>query len=334
MPDPVRTEIETPGGGLPVIPAADLSSIFSPRATTLPVLRYLVALADHGHFGRAAAACGVSQPTLSAQIAQWEKRLGVQAFVRTGSGVRVTPAGACAVAGARAVLDDLRRMESAATGGPAPFFGPVRLGVIPTIGPYALPYLCPAVEQAWPDLEMPIHEAQSQVLIDLLEQARLDLILLAELPALVHPLRTIAPLCDEQFFLAMPPNHHLAEKAAVSRADVSGERLLLLDQGHCLRDQALELCQLRDHLPRAGADYRATSLETLRHLVALGHGCTVLPALAAPPESTDIVLRPLVPPAFRTLVLAWRIDDTRGAGFRLMSGVMKKALPRGRVKVR
>jgi len=115
---------------------------------------------------------------------------------------------------------------------------------------------------------------------------------------------------------------------------VSGERLLLLDQGHCLRDQALELCQLRDHLPRAGADYRATSLETLRHLVALGHGCTVLPALAAPPESTDIVLRPLVPPAFRTLVLAWRIDDTRGAGFRLMSGVMKKALPRGRVKVR
>ncbi len=316
--------------------------LFDPKATTIPVLRYLVAVADHAHFGRAAAACSVAQPTLSAQIAQWERRMGVSVFERSGSaasGVKVTAAGERIVAEARATLAALARLEGAVTTGKPPFYAPVRLGVIPTVGPYVLPLLCPAIEAAFPDLDLPIQENQTATLLELLDQGRLDVLLLAVLPGMERG-HSIEPLYDEPFLLALPAGHALARAKTVSIQDLAKERLLLLDDGHCLRDQAIDLCRIRDAATRPGADYRATSLETLRQMVALGIGCTVLPALAVDypnregAKDPSVAIRPLgAKRDSRTIALVWRAADPRGDAYRQLLPAMRRALPRKLVRV-
>ncbi len=314
---------------------ATIDPIFDPRATTIPVLRYLVAVADHGHFGRAAQACAVAQPTLSAQVAQWERRMKVQVFERHAQGARLTPQGERVVAEARKVLGGLRELEGAAVSGVAPFFGPLRLGVIPTLGPYLLPLVCPAIEHAFPGLDLPISEAQTADLLDALDHGRLDALLLADLPG-VDATREVLPLFDEPFHLAVPARHPLAKREKIGADDLAGERLLLLDEGHCLREQALDVCRLRDASARAGADWRATSLETLRQLVALGYGLTVLPALAVPdPADPRLAVRPLsMRRNARTIVLVWRRGDGRGDAYRQLAAPIRTALPRGVVKLR
>jgi len=310
--------------------------IFDPRATTIPVLRYLVAVAELGHFGRAAAACAVSQPTLSAQIAQWEKRMKVQVFERSGSGAHPTAIGARIVAEAWVLLQGLERLELAAVSLKPPFYGAVRLGVIPTVGPYLLPVIAPLIERSYPDLDMPIREAQTGLLLELLDASKIDVVLLAEVPDLAQG-RTIARLYDEPFFVAVPKGHALALQERIGASDLAHERVLLLDEGHCLRDQALDVCRLRDAEDRLGADWRATSLETLRQMVALRHGCTVLPALSIDQpqqEGSAIVVRPLAGNrASRSIVMAWRASDQRAEAYRLLAGMIRKSLPRDRVRV-
>lgn len=313
--------------------------VFTPRATTIPVLRYLVAVADLGHFGKAAHACSVSQPTLSAQIAQWERRMGVVVFERAGAGARVTPVGEAIVAEARQLLAGLERLEAATGRLQAPFFGAVRLGVIPTVGPYLLPLIGPALEQAFPDLELPLREDQTDPLLEALGVGRLDCAILAEVPGLAGG-RVVVPLYQEPLFVALPRGHRLESQASISARDLAQERVLLLDEGHCLREQALELCQLRERDER-GADWRATSLETLRQLVALRRGCTVLPALAAgegagtPTAGGAISLRPLADrKAMRSICLVWRASDPRGDAYRLLVPAIRAAMPRSQVRLR
>lgn len=309
----------------------DPAAPFDPRATGVPVLRYLVAAGDHLHFGRAAAAAHVSQPTLSALIAQWERRMGCTVFERTRAGVRPTPAGERVLAAARTALAAIAAVEQAAAEARPPFFGPLRLGVIPTVGPYALPAVTAALERAFPELEVPIREATTAELLAALDAGRIDVALLAVLPGM-DARCTIDPLYDEPFLAALPRGHRLAGEREVDPAALAGERLLLLDEGHCLREQALAVCSRRDQ--GRGADYRATSLETLRQIVAGGAGVTLLPALAAGDDDRRLALRPLAGEPGRTIALVWRPGDPREAAYRLLAPPIRKALPRGAIRLR
>jgi LysR family hydrogen peroxide-inducible transcriptional activator len=311
-----------------------MEPIYDPQATTIPVLRYLVAIAEHRHFGRAAEACRVAQPTLSAQIAQWEKRLDLRVFERGAAGVQVTPAGERVVAAARAALEALERVEAAATASKPPFFGPVRLGVIPTVGPYLLPRACPALEKTFPDLDLPIREATTDELLHLLDRGRVDVLMLAELPGMDAG-RHVMPLYDEPLLVALPKGHRLAKQKSITSDDLAGERLLLLEDGHCLRQQALSACHQQDGERRSGANYRATSIETLRQLVILGLGCTILPALAVDPDDASLVIRPLDDPhAVRTIALVHRQGDSRADAYAQLAPAVRRNLPKERVKVR
>jgi LysR family hydrogen peroxide-inducible transcriptional activator len=307
-------------------PIMTIEPIYDPRATTVPVLRYLVALAEHRHFGRAAAAARISQPTLSAQIAAWERSLGVQVFVRDRAGVRPTPAGERIIAAARQALRAVEAVEGAAATALPPFFGPVRLGVIPTVGPYALPFLTRSLERAFPDLDLPIREDTTGNLLAGLEAGRVDVAVLA-LPAGPDDRFGHRALYHEDFVAAVPKGHRLAAAEVIAASELAGERLLLLDEGHCLRDQALSLCQRRKPT-EGGADYRATSLETLRQLVAAGAGVTVLPALAVGEPDRRLVIRPLSDRAAgRTIGLVWLADDPRAAAYGQLAPAIRKALP-------
>jgi LysR family hydrogen peroxide-inducible transcriptional activator len=307
------------------------SVIFDPRATGIPVLRYLVAVAEQGHFGRAAAACRVSQPSLSALIAQWERRMRCKVFERGARGVRVTPAGVRIIAAARDALAAIAAVEAAAGEAKPPFFGPVRLGVIPTVGPYALPFAVPALQRAFPDLELPIREGTTSDLLADLDAGRIDVALLAILPGM-DARYTVLALYAEPFLAAMPRGHRLASQMDVDPAALSDAGLLLLDEGHCLREQALEACRYRAPA-LVGADFRATSLETLRQIVASGGGVTLLPALAAGEDDRRLVLRPLRGGAGRNIGLVWRPQDPRSDAYRSLGLPIRRQAPRAQVRI-
>ncbi len=310
-----------------------IDPIYDPKATTLPVLRYVVALAEHRHFGRAAAAASISQPTLSALVARWEAQMQCRLFERGAGGVQPTPAGERVIAAARIALAAIEAVETAAIAAKPPFYGPVRLGVIPTVAPYALPIVTRALEKVFPTLELPIREGMTAELLGALDTKRLDVALIAETAGMTERY-AIDALYDEPFLVALPRGHRLGARSTIAPDDLAHERLLLLDEGHCLRDQALALCQ-RASPPASGADYRATSLETLRQIVASGAGVTILPALAVGEDDRRLVLRPLSgEPAQRTIVLAWRRDDPRAEGYRLLGGPIRRMLPRDVVKTR
>lgn len=300
-------------------------ALFDPRATTIPVLRYLVALADHGHFGRAAAAAGVAQSTLSAVVADWEQRLRCPVFTRDRRGVHPTPAGERIIAAARHALAALAEVEAVAGSAKPPFFGPVRLGVIPTVGPYALPFVTSALAETFPGLELPLREATTAELLAALEGGRLDLALLALLPGM-EARWAVAPLYHEPFLAALPARHPLAGEAEIQPEALFDSGLLLLDEGHCLREQAMSLCRAR---PGAGtgADFRATSLETLRQIVAAGGGTTLLPALAVGEPDPRLAVRPLAGGPGRDIALIWRRNDPRAAAYQQLAGPIRKRLP-------
>ena len=275
-------------------------------------LQYLVALADHKHFGRAAAASFVSQPTLSTQVRKLEEELGVVLVERAPRKVMLTPAGQDMVARARRVLAEVEQMKEAARRTQDPEAGSIRLGIFPTLGPYLLPHVMPLVRERFPRLELLLVEEKTPVLLERLEQGKLDAALLA-LPLHDEQLHVEA-LFEEPFVLAVPAAHRLAGAGSLAMAELADERLLLLEDGHCLRDQALDVCRLAGAGERS--EFRATSLETLRQMVAAGVGVTLLPTLAVKPpvaHSGDIRLLPFddAEPPSRRIGMAWRRSSAR-----------------------
>ncbi len=242
-------------------------------------LRYLVALAELQHFGRAAEACHVSQPTLSTQLKKLEDELGVSLVERAPRRVMLTPAGRDIADRARRILAEVEQLREAARRATDPEAGSMRLGLFPTLGPYLLPHIVPRIRERFPRLELLLVEEKSELILRLLREGRLDAGILA-LPLHDDQLH-IEPLFHEPFVLAVPEHHPLANAGSLSMHDIANESLLLLEDGHCLRDQALDVCHLAGAEEKAG--FRATSLETLRQMVAANVGITLLPMLAVQP---------------------------------------------------
>jgi LysR family hydrogen peroxide-inducible transcriptional activator len=250
------------------------------NAMNLRDLRYLVALADHKHFGRAASASFVSQPTLSTQIRKLEDELGVSLVERAPRRVMLTPVGREIAERARKVIAEVAQMGELARRSQDPEAGTVRLGLFPTLAPYLLPHVLPAVRARFPRLELLLVEEKTDAVLARLRDGRLDAGILA-LPLHDDQLH-VEPLFEEPFVLAVPLSHRLASRAeSLTLRDLDHEHLLLLEEGHCLRDQALDVCRLTGANERDG--FRATSLETLRQMVAAGVGSTLLPLLAVQP---------------------------------------------------
>ena len=293
---------------------------------TLQDLRYVVALADHGHFGRAATACDIGQSTLSIQIKKLEKQLGVTLFERTTKSVSVTAIGAEIVGRARQVLADVEAITSVGQHVSGPLAGGFSLGVIPTLGPYLLPWLVPALKTDYPDLRLTVREDLTTPLLERLGSHRLDAVLVA-LPIPDDRLETL-PLFDEPFWFAEPKGRGPAAAKMMTEDDLRGQRLLLLTEGHCLREQALAICRTADR--DAEGDFRATSLETILQMVATGLGSTLLPAMACTEARTRAVTtRPLEPGIGRRIGLAWRRSYSRLRDIHLLAKTLRDHLPKG-----
>jgi LysR family hydrogen peroxide-inducible transcriptional activator len=290
-------------------------------------LHYLVALADLRHFGRAAEACHVSQPTLSTQVRKLEEELGVALVERAPRQVMLTPAGADIVERARRVLAEVAQMRETARRTTDPEAGSVRLGLFPTLGPYLLPHVVPRLRERFPRLELLLVEEKTETLVGMLRAGRLDAAVLA-LPMHEDWLHC-EPLFEEPFMLAVPAGHALAKRHLLTLSSLAHEHLLLLEDGHCLRDQALEVCSLAGAGEKEG--FRATSLETLRQMVAAGVGITLLPMLAVKPPvpaNDNVQLLGFRDPPHRRLALVWRRSSAMAGFLRQVAGVLR-ALPPG-----
>jgi len=287
-------------------------------------LRYLVAVADQRHFGRAAAQCFVSQPTLSAQLKKLEQSLGVQLIERAPNNVSLTEAGEQIVARARRILEATDEVVTLARSQRDPLAGRLRVAFLPTIGPYLLPHVAPVVRKALPRLELRLYEYQTDLMLEKLHAGELDMGVLA-LPVELAGLE-VRELYREPFTVALPERHALAARDSVRVAELKGETLLLLEEGHCLRDQALEVCARAG--TRDAQDFRATSLETLRQMVATGAGITLLPELAgrgAYRNARGVVLRPFTRPApVRHIGALWRKSTPRRAGIDALRTVISE----------
>ncbi len=240
-------------------------------------LEYLTAIDEHKHFGKAAQACFVSQPTLSGQLMKLEEQLGLQLVERHRRNVMLTPAGEQLVQEARNVLQAAGQFESCAKALLDPLAGDLHLGLIPTLAPYLLPHIMADLNKGLPNINFFLHENQTKVLLQQLDEGKLDVLILPYLEDM-HKFESYQ-LFDEPLMLATPKDHMLANKKNLALTDLQGEKILTLADGHCLKDQAMGYCFA------AGAkednSFQATSLETLRHMVASGMGITMLPALAA-----------------------------------------------------
>lgn len=300
---------------------------------TLPTpqqLRYLTALAEHRHFGHAADACAVTQSTLSAGLLALERQMDARIIDRdAGRRVVFTQLGRDLVERARTALAALGAMVDAAEAARAPMSGPLRLGVIPTISPFLLPRLMPLLRAAFPNLQLFLREDTTAHLIDGLTDHRIDAVLLA-LPCACSSHETLTVARDE-FVVALPPGHPLASQQSIAPSSLARERLLLLEDGHCLRDHALNACGLtRADSQSDNSDFSATSLHTLVQMVAGGLGITLLPMIAVAAgitNGTNLTLRPLDPPgAARTLGLAWRPNTPREAEYRALGTIMLESI--------
>lgn len=290
----------------------------------LQEIRYLVAVAELRHFGRAAEACNVSQPTLSSQIRKLEIELGVTLLERTNKRVDITPVGSQILIHAQRVLAESGQMEAVARAARDPLVGPLKLGVIPTLAPYLMPILLKPLRQAYPGLTIELWEDQTRLLIDGLRNHRLDAALLAtEADA---PEITEIALFDEPLLAALPPDHRLAGEATVSEDALADEMLVLAD-GHCLANQALAACGKPAPRSLMQNSMQAATLETLVNLVAAGYGATLIPALAAGSlGQRGIALRPLAGGSSRTIRLASRPGYPRPQALRALEKVIRRAV--------
>jgi len=277
---------------------------------TLTELRYVVAVAQERHFGRAAAACHVSQPTLSMGVKKLENELGAALFERGQGEVTVTPIGEAVIEQAQRVLEDVARLRELADTGRDPLAGPLRLGAIYTIGPYLLPKLIPRLRRHAPAMQLLIQENFTHRLAESLKRGEVDVIVIAfpfDAPGIVTQ-----ALYDEPFFVALPHGHPWEKKRSVTVQELTQESLLLLGEGHCLRDQVLDVCHAASRAPNRSGLARALeggSLETIRQMVASGVGLTVLPATSVYGDGAGdlICARPFARPApYRRVALAWR----------------------------
>ena len=279
-------------------------------AMTLTELRYIVAVARERHFGRAAEACFVSQPTLSVAVKKLEDELGVALFERRANDVAVTSQGERIVEQAQRILEEVESLRQIAAAGRDPLAAPLRLGAIYTIGPYLLPFLIPALRKRAPKMPLQIEENFTAVLSERLRHGELDAIVIS-LPFEEPGILTL-PLYDEPFVVALPADHPWTRKKSIKATDLPQDNLLLLGSGHCFRDQVLKVCPALNR-SAAGSMQRTlegSSLETIRHMVASGAGITVLPCSSvatAAPERRLLTIRPFASPApSRRVALAWR----------------------------
>jgi LysR family hydrogen peroxide-inducible transcriptional activator len=293
-------------------------------------LRYLVAVADLRHFGRAAERCHVTQPTLSTQLRKLEEFLGVTLVERTHRAVVVTPIGHRIVSRARRILEEADQICQAARHDKGLLASTIRLGIIPTASPYLLPLFLRPLHEAYPDLRVVLREDLTDNLLQELAAYELDALLLA-LPIDADGCSTV-PLFEEPFWFACPAGHPLAAEPVVTERHLTGQPLLLLSEGHCLRDQALAICgeQARENAA-ASDDLRASSLETICQMVAAGLGCTLLPALAVPHlarEGNRLTVRPFRAPIdYRRLGLVWRASFPRSDDLLALAKFIQDVLP-------
>ena len=289
---------------------------------TLRQLRYLASLARHRHFGRAAADCAVTQPALSMQVRELEREIGADLVERRPGDIVLTDTGHEVARRAERILAATRDLVDFARHRDV-LSGPLKLGIIPTLAPYILPRVLPKLQARYPQLRLEVRETQTRTLLEELIGSELDCAMLA-LPLDTHELAT-APLFDDAFLLAVPAADALS--ARVTAADVDQSRLILLEEGHCLRDQALAFCAPpRRDVP---AGLGATSLATVMQMVANGYGVTLLPEVAADVEARDArvkLLRFAEPEPARTVGLAWRRTSPRKKDFEALGKIVTQAL--------
>ncbi|MEY3669756.1 MAG: LysR substrate-binding domain-containing protein [Burkholderiaceae bacterium] len=305
---------------------------------TLTELRYIVAVARERHFGRAAEACFVSQPTLSVSVKKLEGELGTQIFERGGTEVSLTPIGEQLVAQAQRILDETAKMKGIAEQGKDPLTGPLKAGVIYTIGPYLLPKIVMTLIHEHPQMPLILSENYTLKLLEQLRTGELDVAILAE------PFDTtgldIVPLYDEEFLVAVPRGHPWAQRKTIESVDLKQQTMLLLGVGHCFRDQVLEVCPEAARFAQNSAGIQKTfegsSLETIRHMVASGLGITVLPRMAVPFDGQDPMLTfiPFAPPVpLRRVVMASRKSFARQPAAQCLSDVILQSDLPGCIKL-
>jgi len=295
---------------------------------TLKQLRYLAALAEQRHFGRAAEACAVTQPALSMQIRDLEKDLGVDLVERRPGEVILTEVGGEVVRRAERVLAAARDLTEFARHSGRLLTGRMRLGVIPTLAPYVLPQILPAMQSRHPQARIELRETQTRNLMDELERGALDVVLLA-LPVDAADIETQS-LFGDPFLLAVPAADPRSPRTRIDARDIDARRLILLEEGHCLRDQALAFCGTRIDASSGNATgLGATSLSTVMQMVANGYGVTLLPRIALPVEARDErvkVLRFRDPEPARQIGLAWRRTSPRRADFLALGEIVRETV--------
>ncbi|MBO6541447.1 MAG: hydrogen peroxide-inducible genes activator [Rhizobiaceae bacterium] len=289
---------------------------------TIRQMEYFEALAQVGHFGRAAAQVGVTQPALSAQIAEMEQRLQCRLFERGGRHVRLTESGRQLQPRIEKLLNDLRDLGSVAQRGRSAMHGQFRLGIIPTVAPYLLPRLLPELRAHYPGLQVELREAITGTLKEETVSGRLDGFV-AALP-IEHPRLMWEEVFTDRFLLAVPKDDPAFASPPVQTESPALERLMLLEDGHCMREQALAVCgKVR---PVAMANYSATSLTTLLHMVAHGHGVTLIPEIAANADKavSDLKVVPFAEPApMRRICLVWRVNSSRQDECRMLAEIVR-----------
>jgi len=292
-------------------------------------LHYIIAVANYGHFGRAAEACHISQPTLSGQILKLEDELGVRIFERVGKSVCVTAAGEEILVHARravAAAEDIMRCARASRD---PMEGALRVGVIPTLGPYLMPFVLPRARKHLPATPLMLVEDFTDRLIEPVLSGKLDAVIIASDPEKPQLLSEL--LFEEPFFLIIPRDHPLAERESVATEEIDPQTLLLLADGHCLRDQAIELCRNARSRDDQLADIRATSLQTLVHMTVAGYGTTLMPALALHDEHSlppSLTAKPLTGPhTGRGVRLVSRASNPRRKAVEALAKLIKSSLP-------
>jgi LysR family transcriptional regulator, hydrogen peroxide-inducible genes activator len=293
-------------------------------------LKYIVAVAECRHFGRAANRCFVSQPTLSGQIKKLEDHLGVTIFERTNRSVELTPIGAAIVERARLAIEQAEAIEQFARDHQDPLAGPLRIGAIPTLSPYLMPLILVPLRRLFPQMRLVLSEEITDSLLGRLHRHEIDAALLAT--PIEDPELTAIPLFDEPFWLAHPRKHPLYDKDEISAKDLEEIDLLLLAEGHCLTHQVMEVCHMAERAQTGElADLRAASLETLLQLVGAGFGCTLVPALAIRggwmTDSGIIARRLDLPAAGRRISLVFRRSFPRQRALEAFAGVVRDHLP-------
>ena len=285
-------------------------------------LSYLVALDDYRHFGKAAKACFVSQPALSMQIKKLEETLGVKLLERSNKFVLLTPTGIAITKRARHILQQIEEIRELAKLAENPYSGELKIGIIPTLAPYLLPLIIPSLAHEFSNANFYLIEEKTTSLIQKLKLGQLDAAFLA-LPT-QEPSFSYSVLFEEEFLLAVPKTHALSKRKKIKQADLTNQTILLLEEGHCMRGQTLDICQRMN--TSETQNFRATSLETLRHMVAAGNGITLIPKLAQQ-LNDSISYIPFSPPKPKRLIgLVWRVSATNKALLEEIATHIKKII--------